>query len=146
MSNNPIRIGAAGNQAATVLSALVSSETPVEIILDLYAELTEGFVSVMDGLEAAAAPTTPAPQVAPQAAAVSPEQIAQEFNATTLTVKGTQHGELPEWVFDAAKKFGVTEIWDNRDGLATNAKRPWFKAADGTTNAKGDPIAFWPPR
>jgi hypothetical protein len=46
----------------------------------------------------------------------------------------------------ACAKAGVSAIYDNRDGLAQNPKRPWFKAADGTKNAKGDDVAFWPPR
>lgn len=72
------------------------------------------------------------PQPAPQAAPV----------ASGIRVKGTQHGPLPTWLFDAAAKAGVTEVYDNRDGLNDNPKRPWFKS---TTGGKDAP-AFWPPR
>ena len=63
-----------------------------------------------------------------------------------IQVRGTQHGPLPDWLPAACAKAGVSAIYDNRDGLAVNPKRPWFKAADGTKNAKGDDVAFWPPR
>jgi hypothetical protein len=64
----------------------------------------------------------------------------------TLEVAGTQHGDLPDWLFSAAKKAGCTRVWDNRDRLADNPKRPWFKAADDTVSPKGEPLAFWPPK
>lgn len=56
-----------------------------------------------------------------------------------VRVKGKQHGPLPEWLFAACKRDGVTEVWDNRDGLAANPKRPWFKATTGDK-------AYWAPR
>lgn len=58
---------------------------------------------------------------------------------SSLRIKGTQHGPLPDWLYPAAAAAGVTELWDNRDGLAANPKRPHFKAVNGDT-------AFWPPR
>ena len=71
---------------------------------------------------------------------------AQAPTNMTVQVKGTQHGELPDWLVTQCAAAGVTQVWDNRDGLAQNPKRPWFKAADGTKNARGDDMAFWPPR
>lgn len=71
---------------------------------------------------------------------------ATTFNNLTVHVKGTQHGELPDWLITQCVAAGVTQVWDNRDGLAQNPKRPWFKAADGTKNSRGDDMAFWPPR
>jgi hypothetical protein len=56
-----------------------------------------------------------------------------------VRIKGQQHGPIPSWLTDAAAAKGVSEVWDNRDGLAANPKRPWFKAV-----GSGD--AFWPPR
>ena len=56
-----------------------------------------------------------------------------------VRIKGTQHGPLPAWLASECAKKGVTEVWDNRDGLAENAKRPWFKATTGTD-------AFWEPK
>ena len=81
-------------------------------------------------------------------------QIKQTFKGATesapsggaLEVAGTQHGDLPDWLFSAAKKAGCTRVWDNRDRLADNPKRPWFKAADDTLSARGEPMAFWPPK
>lgn len=67
----------------------------------------------------------------------------QGFQPTTsdeVTVVGQQHGELPQWLISACRKDGVTRIYDNRDGLAQNPKRPWFKAVDDKEKA------YWPPR
>lgn len=62
--------------------------------------------------------------------------------ATELTVKvrGTQHGPLPEWLLAACKRDGVTEVYDNRDSLAQNPKRPWFKAVNDKDKA------YWAPK
>lgn len=57
----------------------------------------------------------------------------------SLTVVGKQHGALPDWLIKACKRDGVTKVYDNRDGLAANAKRPHFKAVDAEK-------AYWPPR
>ncbi len=57
----------------------------------------------------------------------------------TVTVKGTQHGPLPDWLIKACKRDGVTVVYDNRDGLAANPKRPSFRAVDAEK-------AYWPPR
>ena len=57
----------------------------------------------------------------------------------TVTNKGKQHGPIPEWLHSECAKVGVTEVWDNRDGLSANPKRPWFKAVQGDK-------AFWAPR
>jgi hypothetical protein len=78
--------------------------------------------------------------------APAPQQYGQAPTNMGVQVKGTQHGELPDWLVAQCAAAGVTQVWDNRDGLAQNPKRPWFKAADGTKNARGDDMAFWPPR
>ena len=57
----------------------------------------------------------------------------------TVTIKGKQHGPIPEWLHSECAKVGVTEVWDNRDGLSANPKRPWSKAVQGDK-------AFWAPR
>lgn len=78
--------------------------------------------------------------------AMSPAQvITSTFPGATeveweLEVVGKQHGELPNWLIDACKRDGVTRIYDNRDGLAQNPKRPWFKAVDDKEKA------YWAPR
>lgn len=58
-----------------------------------------------------------------------------------LNVKGAQHGPLPDWLFAEAAKAGVTEVYDNRDQLAVNPKRPHFRGTAGK-----DAPAFWPPK
>jgi hypothetical protein len=60
-------------------------------------------------------------------------------STATVTVKGTQHGPLPDWLIKACKRDGVTVVYDNRDGLAENPKRPSFRAVDAEK-------AYWPPR
>ena len=56
-----------------------------------------------------------------------------------LQVVGKQHGPIPDWLVKACKRDGVTKVYDNRDGLASNPKRPSFKAVDAEK-------AYWPPR
>lgn len=79
------------------------------------------------------------------APAPAPTQTQAPTNMT-VSVRGTQHGPLPDWLLSQCAAHGVTAVYDNRDGLSINPKRPWFKAADGTKNLKGDDLAFWPPR
>lgn len=92
--------------------------------------------------------SAPAPQVT--VSEQSEEQMIQQVfpQATqttsngvgfTVRIKGKQHGPIPQWLMDECAKKGVTEVWDNRDGLAANPKRPWFKST--TTND-----AFWEPK
>lgn len=68
-----------------------------------------------------------------------PESIA---SANGVTVKGKQHGPLPDWLALAAFQAGVTEVYDNRDSLQDYPTRPWFKATTGGKEAK----AFWAPK
>lgn len=78
------------------------------------------------------------------------QSLQEAFGATEVTsmpqaggfqvrIKGKQHGPIPAWLNEECAKVGVTEVWDNRDGLAANPKRPWFKAVQGDK-------AFWEPR
>lgn len=76
------------------------------------------------------------------------ELAKQTFNATAvsnptivgeLQIVGQQHGEIPDWLIKACKRDGITKVYDNRDGLAVNPKRPWFKAVDADK-------AYWAPR
>lgn len=59
-------------------------------------------------------------------------------NANGVTIKGNQHGDIPDWLVLEAVQAGVTQVWDNRDKVA-GTKRPWFKDVNGDK-------AFWPPR
>ena len=56
-----------------------------------------------------------------------------------VTIKGDQWGPIPDWLVLEAAQAGVTQVWDNRNGLAANPKRPWFKDANGDK-------AFWAPK
>lgn len=67
------------------------------------------------------------------------QQVFQPAQGGQVRIKGTQHGPIPSWLNGECAKKGVTEVWDNRDGLAVNAKRPWFKSTTGTE-------AFWEPK
>ena len=67
-----------------------------------------------------------------------PGEATTSNKAGTLTVRGTQHGPLPEWVFAAAKEQGIVEVYDNRDSIA-GTRRPAFKCT-----ASG--VGLWEPR
>lgn len=91
-------------------------------------------------------PTTAVPTASPAVTQQANEQtmLQQAFPTAQpvshqIRVKGKQHGPLPEWLIAACQRDGVTELWDNRDGLQANPKRPWFKATSGDK-------AYWPPR
>lgn len=84
---------------------------------------------------------------------VTEAELVQMFNATPvetssagIQIVGTQHGPIPSWLTEQARRAGVTKVFDNRDTATAENRRPMFKAADGTTNAKGQPVAFWPPK
>jgi hypothetical protein len=67
------------------------------------------------------------------------QTFSSSSSSGTVTVKGQQHGPLPDWLIKACKRDGVTVVYDNRDGLAANPKRPSFRAVDAEK-------AYWPPR
>lgn len=83
----------------------------------------------------------PDAQFVPASQYSQPQQYQQEAPTTgfQVRIKGKQHGPIPAWLNEECAKVGVTEVWDNRDGLAANPKRPWFKAVNGDK-------AFWEPR
>lgn len=56
-----------------------------------------------------------------------------------LQIKGKQHGPIPQWALDAAAEQGIVLAYDNRDTVAVNPKRPWFKCVES-----GRPI--WAPK
>lgn len=91
-----------------------------------------------------------APAPAKQASA-NVNNVVAEFGASyesagsSLQIKGVQHGPIPAWLVDACVKAGVTSVYDNRDTANAENRRPLFKAADGTTDSKGKPLAFWAP-
>ena len=69
----------------------------------------------------------------------SSESGSPSTSGDALQIIGKQHGDLPDWLIKACKRDGVTKVYDNRDGLAVNAKRPWFKAVEGEK-------AYWAPK
>lgn len=83
--------------------------------------------------EAFGAVPVPTPPPTP---ALAPQESTGGFQ---VRIKGQQHGPVPAWLHTECAKVGVTEVWDNRDGLSANPKRPWFKAVTGDK-------AFWEPR
>jgi hypothetical protein len=124
----------------------------------------EAYDSVCDiilpsqGLSTANAPavaTAPATQVAQAQSFPTPQAVAQDeavftnaFPSATATstgtgftvrIKGEQHGPIPAWLNEACAVKGVNEVWDNRNTVAANPKRPWFKSTTGND-------AFWAPR
>lgn len=60
--------------------------------------------------------------------------------AQKVRIVGKQHGEVPAWLHRAAAKAGVTEVWDNREAMKENPKRPMFVSADDNKTP------FWAPR
>lgn len=68
--------------------------------------------------------------------------VEQGESVGSLTIKGKQHGPLPQWIIDDAREAGVTEVWDNRDQLKEFPKRPPFKEVRSDNKGKG----FWPPK
>lgn len=98
----------------------------------------------------AVATQTPAPtiNVSPETIAIQniTEAFPSAYESSGLTVKGAQHGPIPAWLTDACRKAGVTAVYDNRDTATAENRRPLFKAADGKTNSKGQPLAFWAPK
>ena len=79
------------------------------------------------------------------AVTATPVQMLENAFGTTATfsvkVRGKQHGPLPEWLLEACKADGITEVYDNRDGLAENPRRPWFKAVNDKEKAYWEPKA-----
>lgn len=144
------------NQVAAKIAAdLVNKEQPLESVLDdfktaytaVYEKMSEfhgfGQQPAYDGaarLQQAFPGSTEVPFT--EADMTYPKGNAPQAAQGGIRIKGTQHGPLPEWLFAAAAEAGITEVYDNRDGLAENASRPWFKATTGGRDAK----AFWPPR
>lgn len=146
---------------AKIASELTPKSDDVNTNIVMFADAYEAVCDIIlksQGLVSTPTPameTAPAPQATPQhyptpaPAPQSDEAIFQDSfpsaqvstTATTFTVriKGEQHGPIPAWLNDACAVKGVTEVWDNRNTIASNPKRPWFKSTTGND-------AFWAPR
>lgn len=57
-----------------------------------------------------------------------------------VTIRGEQNGPIPAWLHRAARKAGISEVWDNRKALAENPKRPHFIGTDDNATP------FWAPK
>jgi len=140
--------------AAKIAAELIPSTDNVDMNV---ANWASAFITVRDtlfeahGNAPAAAPATPVEavqQVFPDAQVVqTPQpQVAPSHLGSIPAVqigvqtKGKQHGPIPEWLAAEAAKKGITNVWDERDKLAENPKRPWFRSTDNKD------LCLWPPR
>ena len=114
--------------AAKIAADLVTREATTEEKLGEFAIL---FTSIKDIVFDAIGSSAPVMETHSTSTSTS--------SGANVTVAGKQHGDLPEWLIKACKRDGVTKVYDNRDGLAINPKRPWFKDTDSDK-------AYWAPR
>lgn len=97
-------------------------------------KFADNFDAVTELLMNAIYKGAPAPSDAQLLQAAFPQA---EFS---VSVKNDQQGPLPAWLIQACQRDGITEVYDNRADLATNPKRPWFKAVNDKEKA------YWPPK
>lgn len=125
--------------AAKIAAELTPRNDNMDKLLGDYAVLFDGIKGIMLDEIFGNEPTP----------ATTEQKIVQAFDARPVTsadvasvvkIRGEQHGELPGWLITACMQAGVTEVYDNRDGLSANPKRPWFKAVNNKE------LAFWPPK
>ena len=116
--------------AAKIAADLVTREATTEEKLGEFAIL---FTSIKDIVFEAIGSSAPVMETQSTSTSTSTS------SGGNLTVAGKQHGDLPDWLIKACKRDGVTKVYDNRDGLAINPKRPWFKDTDSDK-------AYWAPR
>lgn len=100
-------------------------------------KFADNFDAVTELLMNAIYKGAPAPSDEAVLTAAFPQATGQEFS---VIVKNDQQGPLPAWLIQACKRDGITEVYDNRADLATNPKRPWFKAVNDKEKA------YWPPK
>ena len=122
--------------AAKIAADLVDKQLPTEQKVGEFATL---FTSVKD-IIFEAIEATPSAQLY-QFTGAHPESNSAPAptSNSALQIVGKQHGDLPDWLIKACKRDGVTKVYDNRDGLSINPKRPWFKAVD-------EDKAYWAPK
>jgi hypothetical protein len=129
--------------AAKIAAELTPKAGDVNTNITAFADAFDAVTELLMGAIYGGASAQTAPAYNEQAEA---QMVLQTFPGATVVemdgiiVRGTQHGELPSWLITACKKDGITEVYDNRDGLAANPKRPWFKAVNDKEKA------YWPPR
>jgi len=121
--------------AAKIAAELVERTATTEQKLGEFAIL---FTSIRDIVFEAIGTTEPT-QVTTMQNYTDATQGSSGSSNTSVSIAGKQHGDIPEWLIKACKRDGVTKVYDNRDGLAINPKRPWFKDTDSDK-------AYWAPR
>lgn len=143
--------------AAKIASELTNTtqipERTPEAIQALYLSHYDFMVELMNNTHGFNAPTTeevlmqafPNSEISTTNANAPTAIISQMTVAPVgeVAIAGKQHGDIPKWLVTAAKKAGVSRVWDNRD-TAVGTRRPWFKQADVADGQ--EPVAFWPPR
>lgn len=121
----------------------VNSETKVSEFAVIFSDIKDILLESIYGNVAVPAVAEPQPLSPTEVQQIA--QIQQSFPTAqpvatgSVRIKGKQHGPIPDWLVIACQRDGVTEVWDNRDGVAANPKRPWFKAVNGDK-------AYWQPR
>ena len=126
-----------------IASELACATNPnnIEVAIANFAIAFDAVVEVLFDKVGSEVEQSSAP-VSDPVAALQRELGAQPTKTWGVEVVGTQHGDLPAWLQEAAAKAGVAKVWDNRD-KAVGTKKPWFRQA-GVDSA--DAIPFWPPK
>tara|TARA_R110000868_G_scaffold172636_3_gene408561 strand:- start:922 stop:1350 length:429 start_codon:yes stop_codon:yes gene_type:complete len=128
--------------AAKIASDMVTKEADTDTKLGEFALLFDSIKNIMfEAIEDAQPKATVYEMVKSTFNVTSSEGVSTlpSTSGEALQIIGKQHGDIPDWLIKACKRDGVSKVYDNRDGLAANAKRPWFRAVEGEK-------AYWAPK
>ncbi len=126
--------------AAKIASDMVSKDADTDTKLGEFALLFDSVKNIMFEAIEDAQPKANVYEMVKNTFNVTPvESGSPSTSGEALQIIGKQHGDIPEWLIKACKRDGVSKVYDNRDGLAANAKRPWFRAVEGEK-------AYWAPK
>ena len=171
MSEQGIRIGAAGHFASRMTAALIASgQLNADQAMDTFADFTSSAVDVLNSLEgsspqplaavAAFTPSAPTRQAHQSAQAnvssafpgstmvdtatvvVSQAAMPEIKNASSLMQDGIDNGPLPDWLGPICAKYGVGSVFDNRHQLKDGPTRPWFRQSGVPKGQQAK--GFWP--
>lgn len=132
-----IIIQVAAKIAADLTNTQQTSQDKVSEFAIIFSDIKDVLIESIYGEQASATSYAPSEE---QQVAMIREAFPNATEVHNISVVGQQHGALPDWLITACKRDGITKVYDNRDGLAQNPKRPWFKAVDDKEKA------YWPPR
>jgi len=107
------------------------------VLLSLVTEMV--FDTIDTRLTTGRPASAPVIQMVKQSFPTATEVSGESSQGFTVNVQGEQHGELPSWLLAACKRDGISRVFDNRNQLSENPKRPWFKAV-------GADKAYWEPK